>query len=214
MSGAQVNGGCLHTDRAAGAPDATTCWLEAVKTRREFLQTTVAAGRTASQTLVEFNVERQTLEQIARELVKSEDQALELAKNRLGDYDDDSELQLAETGGRVRSVRAQLEHRRNQRRSGDASVKDAELEGLAEELSLVEKADGQALARRLKGREPIRQEWVAAARARLIAGLQLLTVVDPDRPRLANDAMRANAAIDELAALDHLNTLANPETKA
>ena len=203
MTARNLNGASLHAD--THAPDATGCWLVALEQRRQQL-----LGQLASLELKRAGAEklehtRLSMVQLAEAVAEADAADLERLRDRLNEFDAETELVLAEASGCVKRARAALEHRRNPVGRGGLPATAMDIAGLEADLKAAEKADGEALAKRLAAREPIRRQWLDTARRGLQAGLQLLALAEPDMADLKAAQAQAGSARKEL---EHLNALA------
>jgi len=199
-----LNGADLHGEHTA-RPDATSCWLAALEQRRQQLLGQVRSLDVQVVGATKIEDTRLSLVRLAEAVAEADAADLERLRDRLDAYDAETEGLLAESGGRVKRVRAQLAHRRNPAARGGLPAGPEDLAALEAELAAAEKADGEQLARRLAAREPLREAWLTAARRGLQAGMQFLALTEPDVPAL--QAARSQAA-EARRELDHLNSLA------
>lgn len=203
MSERNLNGAWVHCEQPA--PNPTHCWLTALEARRGALRGQLASLDVLARGADKVRETRRNLVRLAEELVGLENAELERLSARLAEWDADTERALAETGGRARSLRAQLEHRRNPVAKAGLAAAPEDLARIEAELHTAEKADGELLASRLGARERLLRPWREAARAAVATGLQLLALTEPDLPEL--EAARARA-LGIRQELEHLDTLA------
>lgn len=203
MTARNLNGASLHVDRSA--PDATSCWLTALEQRRQQL-----LGQLNSLELQRAGAEklehtRLSMVRLAEAVAEADAAELERLRDRLDEFDRESDRLLAETAGCVKRARAAIEHRRNPSARGGLPATPEDLAALDADLRSAEKSDGELLAKRLAAREPIHRQWLDAARRGLQAGLQLLALAEPDMAALKAAQAHAGSARREL---EHLNALA------
>lgn len=200
----RLNGADLHGERTAKL-DATSCWLAALEQRRQQLLGQIPALDVQATGARKLEDTRISLVRLAEAVAEADAADLERLRDRLDEFDAETERVLAETGGRVRRVRAQLEHRKNPIAKAGLPRAPEDVAALEAELASAQKVDGELLGQRLAAREPIRQAWIDAARRGLQAGLQFLALSEADLPALQAARGRADEARREL---DHLNALA------
>lgn len=203
MTARNLNGASLHAD--THAPDATNCWLTALEQRRQQLLGQLDALEVQRAGAEKLEHTRLSMVRLAEAVAEADAADLERLRDRLNEFDAETELVLAEASVCVKRARAALEHRRNPVGRGGLPATAEDLADLETDLKAAERADGEALARRLAAREPIRRQWLDTARRGLQAGLQLLALAEPDMAALKAAQAQAATARKEL---DHLNALA------
>lgn len=210
MNRSRLNGASLHAEQPA--PDALLCWKSALNDRREALRAELASLAAQVKGYENLTETRLSCVRLAEEVARADAGDLERLRDRLNEYDAETERLLAESAGRLKSLRARIAHRQNPAARAGLAATAEDVAALESELRCAERADGQLLGRRLAEREPLRRAWLDAARRGLTAGLQLLALADPDLPTLAAAAERTRALRAELAEVDRLHARTNDTT--
>lgn len=203
----RLNGADLHAEvaPAPAAPDPTRCWLAALESRRAYLTTLLRSLGIQVAGAEKLETTRENLVRLAELVAGADEEDLARLKTQIDAFDRETDQLAGEAEGRLRRARAQLEHRKNPSARGGLARAPEDLAALEAEAEEAERAAAGLPARRAAEREPLRREWLAAARRGLQSGLQLLALTEADLPALRDARDRAGAARREL---DHLNTLA------
>lgn len=166
---------------------------QALRDGRRDYERAVKTANTARAQLADLERLRDSLLKLSQEAHLEASADLERHSDRLAEFDAESERLLAETGGRVRSIRARIALRA----SRVPALTDMERAALDAELETARLADEQRISERLSGREWIARECRAARMATLQSGVIRLGLSERKVPLLIEIA-RAGERADTL----------------
>lgn len=186
---------------SAGRPQITLVRPTVEELRREIpeLERAITLAGQATDQLVELQGLADELLELAQEAHAEARADLEQQRERLGAFDQESERLLAETAGRVRSLRAKLQHRRGSTNGIPAGP--GELAALEGELASAEQRDQALVSERLHGREWILTRFRMARLQTLLAGEARLALSGPHVESLRAIERTGRGAEEKRAAI-------------